>query len=90
MPTKFFHSIGSVLENMGLVVNERRLFRRDAITAPRKPTHNVKCWTNTEEATIPVELNSLEITSIAGKSTSIIKTRNVKIWSKDFILYLDK
>lgn len=63
---------------MGLVVKERRLFRRDAIIAPRKPTHKVKCCTNTGEATTPVELNNLEMTSIAGKDTNVIKTRNVR------------
>ncbi len=74
-----FHSIISVFEKIGLVVKERRLFRRDAITAPRKPTHNVKCCTKTGDATIPVELNNLEITSITGNNTKVIKTRKVKI-----------
>jgi hypothetical protein len=78
-PTMFFHSIISVLENIGFVVKERRLFRRDAITAPRKPTHNVKCCTKTGEATMPVELNILEITSMAGNDTKVIKTKKVKI-----------
>ena len=74
-----FHSIISVFEKIGLVVKERRLFRLDAITAPRKPTHNVKCCTKTGDATIPVELNNLEITSITGNNTKVIKTRKVKI-----------
>ena len=78
-PIISFHSIISVFEKIGLVVKERRLFRRDAITAPRKPTHNVKCCTKTGDATIPVELNNLEITSITGNNTKVIKTRKVKI-----------
>ena len=78
-PIISFQSIFSVIEKIGLVVKERRLFRRDAITAPRKPIHSVKCCTKTVEATIPVELNDLEITSITGNDTSDIKTRKVKI-----------
>ena len=78
-PIISFHSIISVFEKIGLVVKERRLFRREAITAPRKPTHNVKCCTKTGDATIPVELKNLEITSITGNNTKVIKTRKVKI-----------
>ena len=78
-PIISFHSIISVFEKIGLVVKDRRLFRRDAITAPRKPTHNVKCCTKTGEATIPVELNNLDMTSITGNKTNVINTRKVKI-----------
>ena len=66
----FAQTIWLSLLNKRELDNDNSLFLREAIIAPENPIYNVRCCTNTGDATIPVVPNKRETTSIAGKRTN--------------------